>query len=49
MLVHILFSLFKVERERDKERLEGKRKLDQLKKNMEEEMEENRKKITEVN
>ncbi|KAF4522420.1 hypothetical protein B566_EDAN007670 [Ephemera danica] len=41
-------TLFEVERERDKERLEGKRKLDQLKKNMEEEMEENRKKITEM-
>jgi hypothetical protein len=37
-----------VERERDKERLEAKRRLDQLKKSTEEEQEENKKKITEV-
>jgi MICOS complex subunit MIC60 len=41
-------TLFEVERERDKERLEAKRKQDQLKKMMDEELEENRKKITEV-
>jgi hypothetical protein len=37
-----------VERERDKERLEAKRRLDQLKKSTEEEQEENKKKVTEV-
>lgn len=42
-------TLFEVERERDKERLEAKRKQDQLKKMMDEELEENRRKITEVN
>ncbi|PNF26593.1 hypothetical protein B7P43_G11349 [Cryptotermes secundus] len=41
-------TLFEVERERDKERLEAKRRLDQLKKSTEEEQEENRKKVTEV-
>lgn len=41
-------TLFEVERERDKERLEAKRKQDQLKKMMDEELEENRRKITEV-
>jgi len=37
-----------VERERDKERLEAKRRHDQLKKSTEEEQEENKKKVTEV-
>lgn len=37
-----------MERERDKERLESKRKLEQLKKTVEEEQEENKKKMTEV-
>lgn len=41
-------TLFEVERERDKERLESKRKLDQLKKANEEELEEGRKKISEL-
>lgn len=41
-------TLFEVERERDKERLEGKRRLDQIKKTTEEEQEENRKKVMEV-
>lgn len=41
-------TLFEVERERDKERLEAKRKQDQLKKMMDEELEENRRKITDV-
>ncbi|XP_059483833.1 uncharacterized protein LOC132201592 isoform X2 [Neocloeon triangulifer] len=41
-------TLFEVERERDKERLESKRKVDQIKKSMEEELEENRRKITEM-
>lgn len=41
-------TLFEVERERDKERLEGKRKQDQLKKSAEEEQEENRKKLNEL-
>lgn len=39
---------YQVERERDKERLEAKRRLDQLKKSTEEEQEENKKKVTEV-
>nr|CAD7599136.1 unnamed protein product [Timema genevievae] len=41
-------TLFEVERERDKERLEAKRRLDQLKKSTEEEQDENRKKVTEL-
>ncbi|KAG8276942.1 Protein soga3, partial [Homalodisca vitripennis] len=41
-------TLFEVERERDKERLESKRKLEQLKKTVEEEQEENKKKLNEV-
>lgn len=41
-------TLFEVERERDKERLESKRRQEQMKRASEEEMEENRKKITEV-
>lgn len=41
-------TLFEVERERDKEKLESKRKHEQLKKGTEEEMEEGRKKISEL-
>ncbi|XP_052122841.1 trichohyalin isoform X6 [Frankliniella occidentalis] len=41
-------TLFEVERERDKERLEAKRRLDQIKKTTEEEQEENRKKVMEL-
>ncbi|XP_055710579.1 myosin-10 isoform X2 [Phlebotomus papatasi] len=41
-------TLFEVERERDKERLEMRRKLDQLKRNTEDEMEDGRKKISEL-
>lgn len=41
-------TLFEVERERDKERLEGRRKLDQLKKTNDEELDEGRKKISEL-
>lgn len=41
-------TLYEVERERDKEKLESKRKLDQLKKGNEEEIEEGRKKISEL-
>ncbi|XP_057661473.1 early endosome antigen 1 isoform X2 [Diorhabda carinulata] len=41
-------TLFEVERERDKERLEAKRKLDQLKKASEEDQDENKKKVTEL-
>lgn len=41
-------TLFEVERERDKERLESKRKQDQFKKTAEEEQEENKRKITEL-
>ncbi|XP_054266429.1 myosin-2 heavy chain isoform X3 [Macrosteles quadrilineatus] len=41
-------TLFEVERERDKERLESKRKLEQLKKTVEEEQDENKKKMTEL-
>lgn len=41
-------TLFEVERERDKERLEAKRKQEQLKKTAEEEQEENRKKLTDL-
>ncbi|XP_067009109.2 uncharacterized protein [Anabrus simplex] len=41
-------TLFEVERERDKERLEAKRRLDQLKKSTEEEQEETRKKVSEL-
>lgn len=41
-------TLFEVERERDKERLEMRRKLDQLKRNTEDEMEESRRKVAEL-
>uniref|UniRef100_A0A1B6CHD3 Uncharacterized protein n=1 Tax=Clastoptera arizonana TaxID=38151 RepID=A0A1B6CHD3_9HEMI len=41
-------TLFEVERERDKERLEAKRRIEQLKKSTEEEQDENRKKLNEV-
>ncbi|XP_014246645.1 trichohyalin isoform X3 [Cimex lectularius] len=41
-------TLFEVERERDRERLESKRRIDQLKKSNEEEQEEIRKKVTEM-
>ncbi|XP_037828814.1 nucleoporin nup211 isoform X4 [Lucilia sericata] len=41
-------TLFEVERERDKERLEAKRRQDQLKRTNEEEMEEGRRKIAEL-
>ncbi|XP_026319891.1 protein MLP1 homolog isoform X2 [Hyposmocoma kahamanoa] len=41
-------TLFEVERERDKERLDMKRRMDQLKKTTEEETEEAKKKITEL-
>lgn len=41
-------TLFEVERERDKERLEGKRKVEQIKKQTEEELEEGRRKISEL-
>lgn len=41
-------TLFEVERERDKERLESKRKQEQFKKTSEEEQDENKKKITEL-
>lgn len=41
-------TLFEVERERDKERLEAKRKQEQFKKTAEEEQDENKKKITEL-
>ncbi|RZF43454.1 hypothetical protein LSTR_LSTR001715 [Laodelphax striatellus] len=41
-------TLFEVERERDKERLEAKRKLEQMKKSGEEEQEETRKKLNEL-
>lgn len=41
-------TLFEVERERDKERLESKRKQEQLKKITEEDQEENRRKLTEL-
>ncbi|XP_018565748.1 putative leucine-rich repeat-containing protein DDB_G0290503 isoform X6 [Anoplophora glabripennis] len=41
-------TLFEVERERDKERLEAKRKQDLFKKTSEEEQEENKRKITEL-
>lgn len=41
-------TLFEVERERDKERLESKRKQEQLKKMTEEDQEENRRKLTEL-
>lgn len=41
-------TLFEVERERDKERLEGKRKLDQLKKSLDEDQDENKRKLTEL-
>ncbi|XP_055847522.1 golgin subfamily A member 4 isoform X2 [Episyrphus balteatus] len=41
-------TLFEVERERDKERLESKRRSDQLRRSTEEELEEGRKKIAEL-
>lgn len=41
-------TLFEAERERDKERLEAKRKYDQFKKTSEEDQEESKKKITEL-
>lgn len=41
-------TLFEVERERDKERLEARRKIDQVKKATEEELEEGRRKISEL-
>lgn len=41
-------TLFEVERERDKERLEARRKIDQIKKATEEELEEGRRKISEL-
>ncbi|XP_008487127.1 intracellular protein transport protein USO1-like, partial [Diaphorina citri] len=41
-------TLFEVERERDKERLEAKRRFDQMKKTTEEEQEECRRKLTEM-
>lgn len=41
-------TLFEVERERDKERLEAKRKQEQLKKSAEEDQEENRKKLNDL-
>lgn len=41
-------TLFEVERERDKERLEAKRKQDQIKKTSEEEQEENKRKLMEL-
>lgn len=41
-------TLFEVERERDKERLEAKRKQEQLKKTADEEQEENRRKLNEL-
>ncbi|XP_071442025.1 golgin subfamily A member 4 isoform X1 [Hetaerina americana] len=41
-------TLFEVERERDKERLEAKKKAEQLKRSMEEEQEENKKKLIEL-
>lgn len=41
-------TLFEVERERDKERLEAKRKQEQIKKTSEEDQEENRRKLTEL-
>lgn len=40
--------LFKVEREKDKDRLESKRRIDQLTKNIEVDQQENRKKTNEV-
>lgn len=41
-------TLFEVERERDKERIESKRKIEQIKKSTEEENEEGRRKISEL-
>ncbi|XP_049538261.1 myosin-2 heavy chain [Anopheles darlingi] len=41
-------TLYEVERERDKEKLESKRKVDQIKKTTEEEIEEGRRKVTEL-
>lgn len=45
---NFFFFNLQVERERDKERLENKRKQDQLKKSFDEEKEENKKKLVEV-
>lgn len=41
-------TLFEVERERDKERLENRRKIEQLKRGNEEDLEEGRKKVAEL-
>lgn len=41
-------TLFEVEREKDKERLESKRKIEQIKKATEEELEEGRRKVQEL-
>jgi hypothetical protein len=41
-------TLFEVEREKDRERLEARRKVDQVKKSTEEELEEGRRKISEL-
>ncbi|XP_049288075.1 myosin-11 isoform X2 [Anopheles funestus] len=41
-------TLYEVERERDKEKLESKRKIEQIKKTTEEEIEEGRRKVTEL-
>ncbi|XP_058122187.1 myosin-2 heavy chain [Anopheles ziemanni] len=41
-------TLFEVERERDKDKLESKRKIEQIKKTTEEEIEEGRRKVTEL-
>lgn len=46
--LHNMVNVLQVERERDKERLEAKRRMDQIKKTTEEEQEENRKKVMEV-
>lgn len=43
-----ILILLKVEREKDKDRLESKRRIDQLTKNMEVDQQENRKKTNEV-
>lgn len=41
-------TLFEVERERDKERLENRRKIEQLEKNNDEDLDEGRKKVAEL-
>lgn len=48
ILVTCVFQILQVERERDKERLESRRKLDLLKKANDEELDEGRKKISEL-